>query len=151
MSSLGDRLAALHSMSTSELKTEWGRLMREPAPVLAPDLLMRAIAYRLQERVHGGLAASTRQHLRRLVKQVEINGEVASDSGVVLKTGTRLVREWRGRTHHVLVLEDGFLFEERHYPSLTRIAFDITGANWSGPRFFGLKRRRKPFGHEARG
>lgn len=58
-----------------------------------------------------------------------------------LKIGTRLVREWHGRTCHVTVLEEGFLFEDRRYASLTQIARAVTGANWSGPRFFGLRQR----------
>jgi hypothetical protein len=145
MARLYERLAALEQLSTRELRAEWGRVMREPPPPLSPDLLMRAIAHCLQERVHGGLPSSTRRHLKRVVKQVQENGEVALERDVVLKTGTRLSRDWRGKTHHVLVLEDGFLFQDRHYTSLTRIAFAITGANWSGPRFFGLKRRPKAF------
>jgi hypothetical protein len=59
----------------------------------------------------------------------------------MLRTGTTLVREWRGHTHTVLVREDGFEYEGRHYRSLTVIAEKITGAHWSGPRFFGLTRR----------
>lgn len=149
MSSLADRLAALQRMSTAQLRAEWERVLHEPPPPLGPDLLMRGIGHRLQERVHGGLPASARQHLRRLAKQVERNGEVAVDRDVVLKTGTRLARDWRGKTHHVLVLEQGFLFEDRLFTSLTKVAFEITGANWSGPRFFGVKRRPRPFGAGA--
>ena len=63
------------------------------------------------------------------------------DPGIVLKTGTRLVRQWRGHTHTVLVREDGFEYEGQHYRSLTVIAERITGAHWSGPRFFGLTKR----------
>jgi len=83
--------------------------------------------------------------LARLVRQLERTGEVSTEREVGLKTGTRLVRDWRGRTHHVLVLDDGFLFEDRRYGSLSLIASEITGANWPGPRFFGLKRRSKAF------
>lgn len=151
MPSLSERLSALAAMSGEQLKSEWGRVMREPAPPLTSDLLMRGIAYRLQERMHGGLGSDTKRKLRRLAKQVSANGEVALDRDVVLKSGTRLARDWRGKTHHVVVLDDGFLFEDRRYSSLTRIAFDITGANWSGPRFFGLKRRQKPFAEKRGG
>jgi hypothetical protein len=59
----------------------------------------------------------------------------------MLKTGARLVRQWRGRTHSVLVLEDGFEYEGQRYRSLTMIADRITGAHWSGPRFFGVTKR----------
>ena len=64
----------------------------------------------------------------------------APDPGLSLKPGARLVREWHGRTHTVTVTEDGFDYASVTYPSLTKIAKKITGAHWSGPRFFGLVR-----------
>jgi len=60
----------------------------------------------------------------------------------VRKPGTRLLREWNGKLHAVLVDDDGFLFDDRRFASLSHIAREITGAHWSGPRFFGLKSRR---------
>jgi len=57
----------------------------------------------------------------------------------LLKPGTRLLREWGGKTHTVIVLDDGFEYDGERYPSLTQIARRITAAHWSGPRFFGLK------------
>ena len=71
------------------------------------------------------------------------NGAMAVDPGLVLKTGTTLVRQWRGRTHTVLVHQDGFEHEGQRYRSLTAIAERITEAHWSGPRFFGLTRRAR--------
>jgi len=59
--------------------------------------------------------------------------------GLSLKAGARLIREWRGRTHTVTVMEDGFEYAGTNYLSLTKIARKITGAHWSGPRFFGLQ------------
>jgi hypothetical protein len=147
---LDEQLTGLMAMSSAQLRGEWQRVYREPASLaLSPDLLMRGLAYRLQERAHGGLASGVRRDIARLVRQLERTGEVSTEREVVLKTGTRLVRDWRGRTHHVLVLDDGFLFEDRRYGSLSRIASEITGANWSGPRFFGLKRRPKAFAAPA--
>jgi hypothetical protein len=67
------------------------------------------------------------------------------ESGIVLKTGATLVRQWRGHTHTVLVRRDGFEYEGRRYRSLTVIAEQITGAHWSGPRFFGLIKRARAF------
>jgi hypothetical protein len=146
MSKLDEQLAGLMAMSSAQLRGEWQRVCREPAPAaLSPDLLARGLAYRLQERAHGGLPSGVRRDIARLVRQLERTGEVSTEREVVLKTGTRLVRDWRGRTHNVLVLDDGFLFEDRRYRSLSRIASEITGANWSGPRFFGLRRRPKAF------
>jgi hypothetical protein len=67
----------------------------------------------------------------------------AVDPGVVLKAGSTLVREWRGHTHTVLVCGKGFEYEGQHYRSLTVIAERITGAHWSGPRFFGVSKRAR--------
>ena len=72
-----------------------------------------------------------------LAGEFDRNG-AAFDPGVVLKTGTTLVRQWRGHAHSVLVREDGFEYQGQRYRSLTMIAERITGAHWSGPRFFGL-------------
>jgi hypothetical protein len=95
--------------------------------------------YRLQEIQHGGLSKSTRRKLQTLAKMFRTTGRVGPDPGVSLKPGGRLVREWHGRTHTVTVTEDGFEYAGMSYPSLTKVARKITGAHWSGPRFFGLK------------
>ena len=104
---------------------------------LSRDLLIRALAYDLQERPHRGANAALRRRLQRLAGASE-NGALAVDTGIVLKAGTTLVRRWRGHTHTVLVGENGFDHEGQRYRSLTVIAERITGAHWSGPRFFGL-------------
>ena len=101
---------------------------------------VRGIGYRLQELQHGGLNNSTRRKLKTLAKMFRTEGRVAPDPGLSLKPGARLVREWHGRTHTVTVTEDGFDYASVTYPSLTKIAKKITGAHWSGPRFFGLVR-----------
>ena len=107
---------------------------------LGRDLASRAIAWRLQERVHGTLPPSSLRELKRLTQQLRDNGDLDIVREVRLKPGTKLVRQWHDRIYHVLVLEDGFQFEDRHYRSLTPIAREITGAAWSGPRFFGLNK-----------
>ena len=94
----------------------------------------------MQERVHGGLAPATKRRLLSLVAEIEAKGTEAFDPGIVLKPGARLVREWAGQTHTVIVLEAGFDYAGEHYPSLSKIAAKITGAHWSGPRFFGIRR-----------
>ena len=143
MASLEAELAALRAMSTAQLRAEWQRVLRKPAPAISPDLLERGIAYELQARRHGGLPPSTRRELTRLARQLARGNAIAPSRGTVLKPGTRLSRDWHGRTHHVLVTEDGFLFEDRRYRSLSQVAAAITGATWSGPRFFGLKQRSR--------
>lgn len=136
-----DRLA---KMKPAELRSRWREVYRRVAPDIGPDFLRRGIAYRLQERGQGSLTSSTRREIERQIKRLGRHDGVTVSSPS-LKPGTRLVRSWRGRMHQVLVLEDGFEFDGRRYGSLTQIASDITGAHWSGPRFFGLlaKSRRR--------
>jgi hypothetical protein len=145
MMRLEEEMARLASLSPAQLRAEWRRVHRGQAvPAgLSSDLVARAIAWRLQEKVHGGMATARVRELERLAKQLDRTGELDLEREISLKPGTRLVRDWQGRTYRVLVVEDGYLFEERRYGSLTPIAKAITGAAWSGPRFFGLKRARK--------
>jgi hypothetical protein len=126
------------SAGLDELRREWRRLYHCEPPRISRDLLMRGIGYRLQELQHGGLIKSTRRKLKTLAKMFRTEGRVSPDPGLSLKPGARLVREWHGRTHTVTVTEDGFEHAGVSYPSLTTIAKKITGAHWSGPRFFGL-------------
>ncbi len=137
-SPLSDRLAALSGLSLADLRLEWRRLYRAEPPRLSRDIMMRAIACRLQEIAHGGPSKVTQRRLMSLTAEFEANGRIAPPAGPKLKPGSRLVREWHGRTHTVCVTDDGFEFQGETYRSLTRIARDITGAQWSGPRFFGL-------------
>ena len=135
---LSERLAVLPTLSLGELRLEWRRLYRADPPRLSRDIMMRAIAYRLQETAHGGLSKATQRRLATLASGFEVSGVIAPAPVPRIKSGSRLVREWHGRTHTVNVTEDGFEFEGKAYQSLTKIAFVITGAQWSGPRFFGL-------------
>jgi Protein of unknown function (DUF2924) len=134
----------LDDANRNELRREWRRLYRGEPPKLSRDLLVRGIGYRLQEIQHGGLGKSTRRKLKTLAKMFRTEGRVAPDPGLSLKPGARLVREWHGRTHTVTVTDDGFEYAGTTYPSLTKIAIKITGAHWSGPRFFGLMRSAAP-------
>lgn len=141
MSVLADQLAGLATMSQAQLRAEWRRRHRGKVmpPGLGRDLASRAIAWRMQERINGGLTPATARELERLVKQLVAEGNIDVAQQSLLKPGTKLTRHWHGRIYHVLVLNDGFQFQDLHYKSLTPIAREITGAKWSGPRFFGLK------------
>jgi hypothetical protein len=133
-------LIELPAMKPPELRAKWREVYRAVAPDIGPDLLRRGIAYRLQEQRQGSLNGSSRREIERMIKRLRKNAGVLS-STPSLKPGTRLVRSWRGTTHQILVLDNGFEFDGRLYKSLTQIAGDITGAHWSGPRFFGLLSR----------
>lgn len=134
MARIDVQLAALMIMSPTELQSEWARVYDSPAPRLSPDLLRRGIGYRLQEKTGQPLPASA---LRQLRPQ-GVTEHAAARPAVTLRTGAQLVRTWHGRTISVSVEDHGFLFEGRRYASLTSIAREVTGAAWSGPRFFGL-------------
>ena len=137
---LSRKIAALTDLTAQKLRDEWRRLYRSQPPRLSRDLLVRSIAYRMQELTYGGLSKAAQRKLLTLAKELESNGGIASDPGPRLRPGARLVREWRGRTHTVVVTEDGFEYARKTHSSLSKIAQAITGAHWSGPRFFGLNR-----------
>ena len=136
-------IAGLPDRSTQELLLAWCKLHRtEPPFGMSRDLLIRSLAYDLQQRAHGSPNLALRRRLQILVAALE-KGARSVDPGLVLKAGSTLVRQWRGRTHTVLVGENGFEYEGQRYRSLTVIAERITGAHWSGPRFFGVTKRAR--------
>ena len=138
------KLAALASMSPAQLRALWRECWRRPAPAMAPDLLRRGIAWKIQSRVDRVLCAETKRALELAATRLRRGEPITSSRSVSLKPGTRLVRDWRGKTHQVLVLDKGYEHEGRHFTSLTQVAFVISGSRWSGPLFFGLKKRRLP-------
>ena len=139
MSRLDDDLAALVELPLAQLRERWERLEGSPAPALAEPLLRRLLAQRLQERRHGGLPALVRRELVRIADGEQL--APPAPPRPQLTTGTRLVREWNGRTITVEVHDDGFRHAGRSWRSLSEIARHVTGAHWSGPRFFGLTAR----------
>jgi hypothetical protein len=135
------QIAGLANQSTPDLRVAWRQLHRTGPPLgLSRDLLIRALANQLQERSYGGVSRALRRRLQTLAGEFE-RGSGSFDPGLLPKTGTILVRQWRGRTHTVLVHRDGFEHDGQRYRSLTAIAERITEAHWSGPRFFGLTKR----------
>lgn len=142
MSELERKLADLASMTPAQLRAAWRECWRRPAPDIGPDLMRRGIAWKLQSRVHGELPSSARRQVHLGLARLRRGEEVGVTPAIQLKPGTRLVRQWRGKTYHVIVLEDGYEHEGRRYSSLTQIASSIAGVHWSGPSFFGLKKRQ---------
>jgi hypothetical protein len=140
---LDGEIAGLVDRSTRELRGAWRTLHHTGPPLgLSRDLIIRGLADKLQQRAHGGPSRALQRRLQTLAGDLE-NGARSFDPGIVLKTGATLVRQWRGHTHTVLVREDGFEYDGRRYRSLTVIAERITGAHWSGPRFFGVSKRTR--------
>jgi len=140
------QIAELVDRSTQELRLAWRQLHRTGPPHgLSRDLMVRALANQLQEGIHRRVSWALRRRLHTLAEELD-KGGASFDPGLVLKTGTTLVRQWRGHTHTILVREDGFEYEGQRYRSLTAIAERITEAHWSGPRFFGLTKRARALG-----
>ena len=152
--SVDQEVAVLGDLSRGELVERWTKAYGHPPPKGARrDFLLRAAAWHLQASRLGDLSTDTRRLLRTATAQMKkqfvapgIASAPAPDAMASpvtaprkqISPGTRLVRDWNGRSHVVDVLEEGFAFEGRLHKSLTAIARQITGAHWSGPRFFGL-------------
>jgi Protein of unknown function (DUF2924) len=139
---MSSRIARLNELTAQQLRDEWRRLHGGQPPRLSRDLLIRTIAYRMQEVAYGGLSKAIQRKLAVLSKELKLKGGVVVTPDLSLRQGARLVREWRGRMHTVIVTENGFEYAGEVYLSLTKIAHAITGAHWSGPRFFGLLPKR---------
>ena len=133
------KLQTLEQMDYAALRREWRRLYRaQPPNRVARDLLELGVAWKIQERAYGGLGAATKRHLAEMTKAMDRDGDIARIRVARIKPGAKLVREWHGKVHTVIVVEDGFEWMGRHWRSLSVIAREITGVHWSGPRFFGL-------------
>jgi Protein of unknown function (DUF2924) len=134
---------SLAQLSRVELRILWERELRYKAPPsFGRDILTLGLAYVQQERRHGGLAKSVAKEFDRLLARVlhdETAGGQAPLSTPFPRTGTILVREWRGTTHHVTLVENGYFWNDKTHRSLSTIARSITGTHWNGPRFFGLR------------
>jgi hypothetical protein len=136
------RIARLTELTAQQLRDEWRRLHGGQPPRLSRDLLIRTVAYRIQEVAYGGLNKAIQRKLAVLSKELKLKGGVVVTPDLSLRPGARLVREWRGRPRTVIVTENGFEYAGEVFSSLTKIAHAITGTHWSGPRFFGLIRNR---------
>ena len=121
-SPLAERLAVLPTLGLEDLRREWRRLSRAEPPRLSRDIMVRAIAYRMQEIAQGGLSKVTQRRLMTLANQLETDGRIAPLPGPRTKSGSRLIREWHGRIQTVTTIDEGFEFPGRTYRSLTQIS-----------------------------
>ena len=136
-------LDEIANLDRSELVKHWQKLYGNEAPRgISQQLLVRAIAYKMQEKVIGGLKPATLCFLAKVVEDTAA-GRKINVPAAVIKTGTRLLREWHGITHEVIVQDSGVQYKGKQYKSLSEVARAITGARWSGPLFFGLKAAEK--------
>lgn len=134
---IAQEITRLENLTKDDLRAEWRRLHQTSPPKrLSRDILLRGIAYKVQEDTFGGLSKAI---LRRLQPA---SSATKRRPARTFKPGTRLVREWRGVTHTVVILDHGVEWHGQRYRSLSVVAREITGAHWSGPRFFGLLAER---------
>jgi hypothetical protein len=133
-------LERLPKTPIADLRKRYRELLRnEPPKAFGPDLLRRSIAHRIQEGAYGGLPAATQRLLSQLVKAALANPLGRLELPRRIKPGSELVRSWKGRSHRVMVMADGFAYDGKTFASLSEIASEITGTRWNGPRFFGLR------------
>jgi hypothetical protein len=132
-----DRLAM---MPIAQLRIKYREVFRsDPPKAFGPDLLRRSIAHRIQEKAYGGLSRPAQRLLDQMIKAfaAKPNGKIVPTRRI--KPGSVLIREWKGKSHRVTVLADGFVYDGDTYSNLSEIAGLITGTRWNGPRFFGLR------------
>jgi hypothetical protein len=130
----------LRDLSRQQLLELWQKVYGRAAPEgLRRELLVPFLAYRIQENAHGGIKLSTLSELRRIARNLEKpGGSTESRCRSKIRSGTRLIRQWRGEAHEVGATESGFEYRGTTYRSLSEIARKITGTRWSGPAFFKL-------------
>jgi hypothetical protein len=134
-------IGRLPALSLLELRNRWKTLFGHPAPKsLRRNFLARAVAYQMQVEAYGGLSVATKRRLREIATAVR-NGDANAVLGTVrIKPGTQMIRQWQNTTHTVAALAEGFEWNGRNYKSLSAVANAITGTNWNGFAFFGVKR-----------
>jgi len=139
---LGVEIARLRRLDAGELQARWHTVIRRRPPSHLPrHLLLRVLAYQLQADLLGDLTAGVVSLLKRSSSSAAAEKLAAefNQCKTTLKVGTVLVREWNRRLHRVTARADGFEWNNKIYPSLSKVARAITGTRWNGPRFFGLR------------
>lgn len=133
-------ISEIHECSRDELTIKFEKLYRQPPPrKMGRELMARAVAHQIQLRVSPNSQSALDRKLATYARQLREAGQIKIAPSSAMKPGSRLIREWQGELHEVSVRDDGFVYRDREYRSLSAIARDITGTRWSGPAFFGLK------------
>ena len=131
-SDLEQAVAAIEELERPGCLDRWRDVFGRPPPkYLSPQFIKRVLIWELQNQMLGGVPAKTKRRLKQIA---------AGNSGpAIAKPGSHLVREWNGRTYQVEVVDGGYVMDGKTWRSLSSIARHITGARWSGPRFFGVQ------------
>ena len=138
---LSEQIAALPTLDKAKLLAIWAEnFSKDPPPQLHKRLMVALLAYRIQEKVFGGLSHAARRRLREVAVSLRTDKASQERPDSAPQTGTRLLRVWRGETHEVIATGSGYAYRGQTYSSLSKIAREITGTRWSGPLFFGLRK-----------
>ena len=136
---LAAEIAQLDGLGLEELRNLWRNRIGSPPHFASTEVTRLWLAWELQAKVRGGFDSATRRRLKQLITPSKGDFPSAPTAATALKPGTVLTRQWGGKTHRVMVLENGFAWAGQNYRSLSEVANRISGTRWSGPRFFGLK------------
>ncbi len=139
---LTDRISALPGLNKAQLLLLWREnFSKAPPPKLRKELMVPILAYRMQEKEHGGLSHSARKRLREIAKSIASEKRPQQEIPSGSEKGTRLLRSWHGEVHEVIVTDTGYVYRGSTFSSLSKIAREITGTQWSGPLFFGTRNK----------
>jgi hypothetical protein len=138
---LSEQIATLPSLNKAQLLAIWAEnFSTDPPSKLRKELMVPVLAYRMQEKEFGGLSHAARCRLREVAASLRTDKPSQERPDSAPQTGTRLLRVWRGETHEVIATGSGYEYRGQSYSSLSRIARKITGTQWSGPLFFGVRK-----------
>ena len=145
------QITDLQTLSYQNLQERWRTLYGTEPPTYNRALLVKRLAYRVQELAYGGLSDVARAELRERLDAEQLDTEAAEVARMERRqrkdgmpvVGTRLIREWQARRYEVTVVQGGFEYEGRRYRSLTAVTKAVTGTHWNGPAFFGLRKPEK--------
>lgn len=134
----------LKTLPLAELRQIWAEAWgMQPHAKIGRTMLIKSLEYRRREQVIGGIPLELQQRLKTLVAAYKRNPRCFDEDVHGLKPGTRLVKTWKETRHTVMVVKNGFEYEDRIYTSLSEVAFAITGSRWNGWVFFGLKKHNR--------
>lgn len=132
---------AVQQLSNAELKEKWQEWFNTPLPAYASRVFMLGhISWQMQVKVHGGLPRKAKSQMKKLMQHLREGKELVPERTLIIKPGTKLLREYQGKKHEVITTDQGFLYQGKTYGSLSMIAREITGTRWNGKLFFGIKK-----------
>ena len=131
----------MEAKEITEVKTLWRSVFNQDPPFRPrQDFMQGHIAWAMQAKEHGGLKRKASNQLKQLMDELRKGEELGTEQALTIKPGTKLIRQYQGKRHEVIVAEDGFRYEGKSYNSLSSIAREITGTRWNGRVFFGVKK-----------